>query len=195
MEGREELEQIVESSEIEAATNRVLKLVRYCGFYKVEEDFLRAFCQQIANSSIKELIPIIKRGDGFTQNLLTEAQMSLEAAQRQIHNPNRCCNLLQLTLEFLGEALVCSFGFLPRTGSRMCFCQFVQRISDGQGIVKLQGTDGDTILANPAAHLYAQVEARLLNVGVPIRRFISFARKVYKQVFEIPTLHCSGLHP
>jgi len=178
----QELEMIIGKSEVDSSTNRVLKIIRYCGFYKIEENFLLSFCQQLATCSVKELIPVKNKDENFIRDLIKEAQLNFENAQHYSLSPSVMCrHFLELTLEFLGEALICSFDFLPRTGSRTCFYQFITLLSDGQNIA-LEQENATSI--TQVSNFYEQISRRLKNANITIDRFLDFVKDVHHKVFE-----------
>src|ERR1700683_3225088 len=129
---QQDLERAIGRDALDAATNRVLKIIRYCGFYKVHEEFLRAFCAELATSSVKQLIPAPMRGASFAQDRLEDSEMQLSLARRcQAHDPRKAHTFVQMSLEAVGEALVSNYNILPRPGTLECFAQFTELLTDG----------------------------------------------------------------
>jgi hypothetical protein len=172
------LEELIGKSEVDAATNRVLKIIRYCGFYKVRASFLRAFCAELAEVSVKGLIPTLPQDvTGIERKLKKVEEWHLIIR----HRPNEDCaqkmTLLNMAMEDLGIALVSKFGFMPRLASCRSFEQFLKLLSDGQ---RLYMCSPDMKEFHPTVILCEEIRKLFQGTGIGLRYFLDTLSKLHE---------------
>ena len=121
----QEIEKQIGKKELTTITNRVIKIVRYCGFYKVKKEFLKAFCEELSKRSVKGIIPNTSINETKISESLNEAEKLLLLAKVNINIHNKSLNYINLVLEELGTTVLKKFGLLPLSASRKSFKQFV----------------------------------------------------------------------
>lgn len=121
-----ELEKYLGVAELREMTNRVIKIIRYCGFYIVKESFLKDFIEELAKSSIKGMIPTVVCDNETVLYELDEAEKYLLMAREEGHHEReiQCENLLEISLETMGAIALKKFGLLPFSTTRKSFYQF-----------------------------------------------------------------------
>ena len=119
----------LDSNHVRAVTNRLIKLIRYCGFYKVKKEFLRAFIDELSERSVKGFIPTrcMSREDASFR--LDDAERSFILALDNLNqNKQRSINVINVALEDVGAVFLSFAGMLPASVSRSSFNIFCSHL-------------------------------------------------------------------
>jgi hypothetical protein len=99
-----------DSASLRDITNRVIKLVRFCGFYKLRRDFLHQFLDELSVSSAKAFIPDIAISEeAFTEQLDSVERMFLAVPGLP---PEQHINFCSATLAMLSSAILGWLGVI-----------------------------------------------------------------------------------
>jgi hypothetical protein len=91
-------------------TNRIIKLIRFCGFYKLRRDFLHLFLDELSNSSAKAFIPDIAiSAQAFSEQLDSVERMLLAVPSLP---PQQHINFCSATLAMLSSAILGWLGVI-----------------------------------------------------------------------------------
>ncbi len=115
-----------EHNEIRDINNRFLKLIRFCGFYKVDKKFLDLFLNEITERSVKGFLPSTKFNGERTAHNLQEACRVLVLSKETVgKNYVISSNYLDLFLEEIGREFLTMIGSFPAIAKNNSFYQYV----------------------------------------------------------------------
>lgn len=174
----EELEKYLGTIELTDITNRLIKIVRYCGFYRVKKSFLDAFVEELAERSTKSILPSVAIDGKKTSQALDEAEKLLLIAREEARgDTRRSANLLETALEEIGAIALEHFGLFPLASSHRSFTQFIDVLKTVGEILKsnkLTIPQFETIKSTIISALEVQ--------NIPLERLCSECEDVYKSL-------------
>jgi hypothetical protein len=99
-----------DSASLRDITNRIIKLVRFCGFYKVRRTFLHQFLDELSVSSAKAFLPDLAISEqAFTDDLDSAERMLIAVQGLPLEQHINFCSL---TLSMLSSAVLSWLGVI-----------------------------------------------------------------------------------
>ena len=107
------------SSEIDRITTRIIRVIRFCGFYKVSKKFIQSFCHELGQFSIKGFLPAKRIKPENIHYIVEQIRIDLAAARRFVdYDPIKALKTINFGFEKIGEAILSKFDIIlfPYTG-------------------------------------------------------------------------------
>lgn len=155
-------------AELEVVIARLVRVVRYCGFYRVRQSFLRSFVEELASSSCKTFFNANRLLDDDIRNALDSAENWIGSARSiRSDNPQEQLTLLHLALEKASAITLERLGHLPHPTSLTSFAKLIGILRHLKTFIQGQGE-----LPLPLRTLYLELEKSLHSCHIPVLSFI-----------------------
>lgn len=123
------LEEYLGADELRTITNRLIKIIRFCGFYKVKKTFLISFFEELSCRSVKSILPNYMSFNSVSENEFIKIHRLITMAQIESRSEiNTAINFLEIALEELASLSLRKFGLLPLSSTRRSFKQLIDVI-------------------------------------------------------------------
>lgn len=176
VESPEELRDQLGANELKTISERFVRLIRHCGFYKVRHDFLVAFCKEISMFSTKGILPRTRSNSGEEMERMLDDAERLVLSAKEVVSSNPCWadHNLNLALELSSREALSKYGLVLRTSSRGCFEQFTRFLRDMNTLLKSEKAEAKKLYFPELASIRNEMSDALAQNGVPLQRFLNY---------------------
>lgn len=187
----EQLETYISNEELTVSTNRIIKIIRYCGFYKVSKRFIFQLCEELAFCSMKGYLPVPQKDQFTINNSIEEAEFNIKLSVRAMEkDPSKFMNLLSLAFEGLAQAILSKHGIIYSRSSLNTFSKFINLLKEGEANTSSNnGEDNSFICLDPPTELYSKIESILQRANINYLNFIkkcsSLCENLNKKRFDL----------
>lgn len=177
----------VNNDELTEIGERIIRIIRQAGFYKLPRIFFNEFCKNLAQYSTKLILPAPNITDlQMASTFKTAEQLVVLSRVRMGDSAGNsvAVGILEVAVSGIAMAVMQWFGFLPKRNPVEALSQLNGLVSDGRRLIKTEGSE-----AHPVAQFYRAIGESLNKRGKKITDFAGAVNNLERLLME-----CKGFN-